>query len=110
TAGLKKNGPFQSFETDTKRFTLYSKLVDGECKPFFKVENKETGEVYDQAIDAISQDGDGNITIKTADGQNHTLKFSDENGKPVLTYDGQSEVLRSASGRGGSFYYDPNKG
>lgn len=110
TAGLKKNGPFQTFETDTKRFTLYSKLVDGECKPFFRVENKETGEVYDQAIDSITQDGEGNISIKTADGQNHTLTFSDENGKPVLTYDGQSEVLRSASGKGGSFYYDPNKG
>ena len=110
TAGLEKNGPFQVFETDSKRFILYSKLVDGECKDFFKVVNKETGEVYDQEITDISQNEDGTISIKTADGQTHSLKFSDENGKPVLTYDGQSELLRSAIGKGGSFYYDPNKG
>ncbi len=110
TAGLKKNGPFQVFETESKRFILYSKLVDGECKQFFKVIDKATGEVYEQAIDVISQAEDGTITIKTADGLSHSLKFSDENGKPVLTYDGQSEVLQSAVGKGGSFYYDPNKG
>ncbi len=110
SAGLQKNGPFQVFETDSKRFVLYSKLVDGECKQFFKVIDKETGEVYDQAIDSISQSEDGTITIKTEDGLSHSLKFSDENGKPVITYDGQSEVLRSAVGKGGSFYYDPNKG
>jgi hypothetical protein len=110
TAGLEKNGPFQVFETESKRFVLYSKLVDGECKQFFKVIDKNTGEVYDQAIEDIFQNEDGTITIKTEDGLSHSLKFSDENGKPVLTYDGQSEVLRSASGKGGSFYYDPNKG
>ncbi len=110
TAGLEKNGPFQVFETESKRFILYSKLVDGECKQFFKVIDKETGEVYDQAIDSITQSEDGTISIKTADGLSHSLKFSDENGKPVLTYDGKSEVLQSAVGKGGSFYYDPNKG
>ncbi|MBM3282066.1 MAG: hypothetical protein FJY86_01850 [Candidatus Diapherotrites archaeon] len=110
TAGLEKNGPFQVFETENKRFILYSKLVDGECKQFFKVIDKNTGEVYDQPIEDIFQNEDGTITIKTEDGLSHSLKFTDENGKPVLTYDGQSEVLRSASGKGGSFYYDPNKG
>jgi hypothetical protein len=110
TAGLAKNGPFQVFETPTKQFILYSKLVDGECKDFFKVINKETGEVYDQEISSITQGEDGSIKIITADGQTHSLQFSDQNGKPVLTYDGQSELLNSASGKGGSFYYDPNKG
>lgn len=110
TAGLKKNGPFQVFETPTKQFILYSKLVDGECKDFFKVINKETGEVYDQEITDITQGDDGTISIKTADGQSHSLQFSDQNGKPTLTYDGNSELLNSASGKGGSFYYDPNKG
>lgn len=110
TAGLKKNGPFQVFETDSKRFILYSKLVDGVCKQFFKVINKNTGEVYDQEIKEITQGEDGKIHIKTADGKNHTLEFSDQNGKPVITYDGNSELLRSAMGKGGSFYYDPNKG
>lgn len=110
TAGLKKNGPFQVFDTPTKQFVLYSKLVDGVCKNFFKVINKETGEVYDQEITDISQNPDGTIQIKTADGQTHSLQFSDQNGKPVLTYDGQSELLNSAIGKGGSFYYDPNKG
>ncbi len=110
TAGLKKNGPFQVFETPTKQFILYSKLVDGACKDFFKVINKETGEVYDQEITDITQGDDGTINIKTADGQSHSLQFSDQNGKPVLTYDGNSELLNSASGKGGSFYYDPNKG
>ncbi|MDZ4256282.1 MAG: hypothetical protein U1C71_01650, partial [archaeon] len=110
TAGLQKNGPFQVFETETKRFILYSKLVEGECKDFFKVIDKLTGEEYDQEINSISQTEDGTIRIQTKDGLDHTLKISDENGKPVLTYDGKSEVLRSASGRGGSFYYDPNRG
>ncbi|MFH0970715.1 MAG: hypothetical protein V1776_04630 [Candidatus Diapherotrites archaeon] len=110
TAGLQKNGPFQVFETENKRFILYSKLVDGECKDYFRVVNKDTGEVYDQEITGISQNEDGTINIATADGQKHTLEFSDQNGKPVITYDGQSALLRSASGPGGSFYYDPSKG
>ncbi|MEK6970670.1 MAG: hypothetical protein AABW68_03155 [archaeon] len=110
TAGLETNGPFQVFDTPTKQFILYSKLVDGECTDFFKVINKETGEVYDQEITGITQGEDGNIQIVTADGQTHSLQFSDENGKPVLTYDGKSELLQSASGKGGSFYYDPDKG
>ncbi|MEK6821023.1 MAG: hypothetical protein AABY11_01315, partial [archaeon] len=110
TAGLEKNGPFQVFETETKRFILYSQLVGGECKDFFKVINKETGDVYEQEITGINQNEDGTININTADGRSHDILFSDENGKPTITYDGQSEVLRSASGAGGSFYYDPNKG
>ncbi|QQR92212.1 MAG: hypothetical protein IPJ89_03555 [Candidatus Iainarchaeum archaeon] len=110
TAGLAKNGPFQVFDTDTKTIILYSKLVDGECKPYLKVINKATGEVYEQEIKEIKQNEDGTIQITTADGKTNTLKLSAENGKPVLTYNGQSELLRSASGQGGSFYYDPNKG
>lgn len=110
TAGLQKNGPFQVFETDSKRFVLYSKLVEGECVPYFKVINKITGDVYDQPITDISQAEDGTITIRTGDGQVHTLKFSNQNGKPVITYDGNSELLRSAQGKGGSFYYDPSTG
>ncbi len=110
TAGLQKNGPFQVFDTDTKTIILYSKLIDGECKPYLKVINKATGEVYEQEIKDIKQNEDGTIQITTADGKTNTLKLSAENGKPVLTYNGQSELLRSASGQGGSFYYDPNKG
>lgn len=110
TAGLQKNGPFQVFDTDSKTIILYSKLIDGECKPYLKVINKATGEVYEQEIKDIKQNEDGTIQITTADGKTNTLKLSAENGKPVLTYNGQSELLRSASGQGGSFYYDPNKG
>ena len=80
------------------------------CKPYLKVINKATGEVYDQEIKDIKQNEDGTIQITTADGKVNTLKISDENGKPVITLNGQSEILRSASGKGGSFYYDPNKG
>ncbi|MBI4043547.1 MAG: hypothetical protein HY393_01920, partial [Candidatus Diapherotrites archaeon] len=109
---IKKQGPFQTFETDSKIFVFYSKLVEGACKDYFKVVDKKTGEVLvDQEISNIKQNPDGTIEVQTADGRNHTLEFGEEGGQPTLKYnDGAPELLRSATGKNGSFYYDPKKG
>lgn len=104
--GLNLNGPFQVFETTDKTYILYS---DKDCVPHFKIIDKKTGQVYDQAITDIQQTENG-VRIKTADGQTHELGFKTENGKPVLTYNGKDETLLSAQGKSGSFYFDPEKG
>ena len=107
---LEKMGSFQIFDTDTKRFVFYSKLENGECVDYFKVIDKATGEVLlDAPIDNIRVTPDG-IVIDTPDGR-HTLAFDAENGIPTISYnDGPPETIRTAQGRNGSFYYDPDTG
>ena len=95
-------GPFTQFTTDGKIYEFYSKLVDGECKDFFRVTDKETGKVLtdSEIVGGIQQDGQGNIMFKTADGKSHTLAFDAENGVPKLSYNGApAETLRTASCR-----------
>ena len=107
---LQHYGPYQVFETDTKRFVIYSKLEAGECKDYFKVIDKETGEVLtDSPIKEIVQTPEG-IKIITEDGKTHELDFSSDNGRPILTYNGVPETLRYAQGVNGAFWYDPEKG
>lgn len=104
--GMGLNGPFQVFETTDKTFILYS---DKDCTPHFKVIDKKTGQVYDQAIKNITQTDKG-VIIETVDGQTHDLEFKTENGKPILSYNGKDSTLLSAQGKSGSFYFDPEKG
>jgi hypothetical protein len=105
---LKKAGPYQYFETNTKIFMFYSKLENGVCKDFMKVTDKATGKVLtDAEISQFENTGDG-FRIKTEDGKTHDLKFSSENGNPYLDYNGQKDLLLMAQGREGSFYFDPN--
>jgi len=104
-------GPFQTFDTDTHRYIFYSKLVGGECKNFFKSIDKKTGEVYDQEITGPLQKTPTGVQFTTADGKTHSLDFSAPNGVPTVSYNGQpAEVLKSASGPNGSFWYDPASG
>ncbi len=107
---LKKMGPFKIFDTPTKRFIFYSKLENGKCRDYFKVIDKKTGEVLvDQPIDSIQQTPDG-VRITTADGKTHDLGFSAENGRPIINYNGIPELLQSAQGPNGAFWFDPDKG
>ena len=108
-------GPFTQFTTDKKIFIFYSKLdpETGECKDYFKVIDKETGEVLtdQEIVGGLKQAEDGTISFKTADGKNHELKFDAENGVPKVSYNGQPpETLRTAQGPNGSFWYDPETG
>ena len=107
-------GPFTQFTTDNKVYEFYSKRdEDGVCKDYFKVIDKETGKVLtdSEIVGGIKQDEDGTLSFKTADGKNHSLDFSAENGVPKLSYnDGPLETLRTAQGTNGSFWYDPKTG
>jgi len=99
-------GPFQIFDTVERRYILYQ---DEECVDHFKVMDKNTGEVKDYKGQFI-QTPDG-IKFIDESGKEHTLDFSTENGVPTVSYNGGNpETLRSAQGRNGSFYYDPDKG
>ena len=110
TKSLQHMGPFQILDTESKTIIFYSERdASGICKEKMKIINKNTGEVYDSEISSIQQTEDG-IRIRTADGKEHLLDFSAPNGVPTLTYNGEQETLRSAQGRNGSFYYDPEKG
>ncbi|MFH0955348.1 MAG: hypothetical protein V1777_04565 [Candidatus Micrarchaeota archaeon] len=107
---LQNFGPYKIFDTPSKRFIFYSKLENGKCRDYFKVIDKNTGEtLVDQPITSITPTPNG-VKITTADGKEHTLDFSSEGGKPILTYNGQPEPLISAQGDKGAFWYDPNKG
>jgi hypothetical protein len=108
-------GPFTQFTTDKRIYEFYTKRDsnDGECKTFFRVRNKDTGEILvDQEVTSpIKQDADGTIRFTTADGKEQTLKFDAENGVPKVSYNGGApETLLSAQGPKGSFWYDPNTG
>jgi len=109
---LEKMGPFQVFDTDKYRFLFYSEMLeDGTCEDRVKIINKETGEVYDQPIVGPIENTPDGIKFKTADGKEHTLDFNADDGTPTLSYNGQApEVLRTAQGPNGSFWYDPNTG
>lgn len=107
-SGLEINGPFQVFDTDKRLFVFYASDPP-ECEPRFKIIDKETGEVYDQAITSLENTPSG-VIVKTDDGRNHTLDFSAPGGVPTLTYNGDAQTLRQAQGPNGSFYYDPDKG
>jgi len=107
-------GPFTQFTTDKKMYEFYAKRdEDGVCKDYFRVIDKDTGEVLtdSEIVGGIKQDEDGTLSFKTADGKTHTLDFSAENGVPKVSYnDGPLETLRSAQGTNGSFWYDPKTG
>ncbi len=107
---LQKMGPFQVFETPTRRFVFYSKLVDGECKDFIKIINKKTGEVYEAPIESIKQTSEG-VQVTDGNGKEHNLAFSAENGIPTITYNAfPPETLTMAQGKNGAFWYDPETG
>ncbi|MFH1240241.1 MAG: hypothetical protein V1672_03410 [Candidatus Diapherotrites archaeon] len=112
-------GPFKKIETEKKIFIFYSKKTDpscnvntpGCCEDYFKVIDKETGEVLvDEKISSIKQTPTG-IEVTTEDGQVHTLDFSAPNGVPMVSYNGgPPETIQTAQGPNGSFYYDPETG
>jgi len=108
-------GPFTQFTSDKRIYEFYAvrDANTGECKNFFRVRDKDTGKILvDKEINGpITQDADGTLRFRTADGQEHTLKFDAENGVPKVTYNGGvPETLLSAQGTNGSFWYDPDKG
>ncbi|AJF60210.1 MAG: hypothetical protein QT03_C0001G0715 [archaeon GW2011_AR10] len=107
---LKKFGPFQVFETPTKRYVLSSERDEtGACKDHLRVIDKETGEIQDFAGTARATPN--GLEFIDENGKKHTLDFAAENGVPTVSFDGQKpEVLTSAQGRNGAFYYDPEKG
>lgn len=108
---LKHQGPFTVFETPTKRYVISSELdpVSGKCKDHLRVIDKATGKVEDY-VGTITKTPDG-LKITTEDGKVHDLKFSTKDGAPFVQLDGNKpELLTSAQGKNGSFYYDPEKG
>ncbi|MBI2598202.1 MAG: hypothetical protein HYW50_03330, partial [Candidatus Diapherotrites archaeon] len=107
---LQKMGPFQIFETPAKRYVLYAEKDEkGECRDHLKEIDKETGKVED-FVGKVSATSDG-VKITTPDGREHSLDFSAPNGVPQVSFDDKKpEILTSAQGKNGSFYYDPNTG
>ncbi len=108
-------GPFTQFTTNKNIYEFYTKKDEnnGDCKTFFRVRDKDTGKILvDQEVTSpITQDADGTIRFKTADGKEQTLKFDAENGVPKVSYNGGApETLLSAQGTKGSFWYDPTTG
>lgn len=108
-------GPFTQFTTDKKIYEFYAKRDSnqGDCKTYFRVRDKETGEILvdQEIVGPIKQDADGTIRFTTADGKEQTLKFDAENGVPKVSYNGGApETLLSAQGPKGSFWYDPETG
>ncbi|MDO8428690.1 MAG: hypothetical protein Q7S92_05755 [Candidatus Diapherotrites archaeon] len=107
---LDKMGPFQSFETATKRFSFYSKRVNGECKNFISILDKNTGDVYEAPIKSLITTPNG-IKVVDENGKEHNLEFSAPNGIPTIQYNNEvPETLLGAQGKNGSFWYDPNTG
>ncbi len=114
---IEKMGPFQIFDTDRHRFVFYSEKTspgcdpqdEGCCQDRVSIINKETGEVYDQAIvGGVKQTPEG-IEFTTEDGKNHTLDFSADNGVPKISYNNMApETLTMARGPNGAFWYDPD--
>lgn len=103
-------GPFQVFETPTKRFSFYSKQENGSCQDYFKVYNKQTGESYEAPIDSMTVTPDG-IKVIDGNGREHNLVFSAQDGIPRISYNNQpQETLTSVQGRNGAFWFDPATG
>ncbi|VVB99104.1 Uncharacterised protein [uncultured archaeon] len=108
---LNHQGPFSVFETPTKRYVISSEPdpVTGECKDHLRVVDKETGKVEDY-VGTITPTPEG-LKITTEDGKQHEIKFSEKDGAPFVQLDGNKpELLTSAQGKNGAFYYDPEKG
>lgn len=107
-------GPFTQFVTDKRIYEFYAKKDEtGTCKNYFRVRDKATGNIITdkEIIGGVTQDADGTLRFKTADGKDNTLNFSAENGVPKVSYNGGAqETLLSAQGQNGSFWYDPDKG
>jgi len=108
-------GPFTQFTTNKNIYEFYTKKDEnnGDCKTFFRVRDKETGKILvdQEVVGPVTQDADGTIRFKTADGKEQTLKFDAENGVPKVSYNGGApETLLSAQGPKGSFWYDPTTG
>ncbi len=104
---LENFGPFQVFETETKRFILY---MDEDCIEHLRVIDKETGQVLADYEGQVQQTPTG-IEFIDKDGVSHSLDFSSKDGVPTVSYEGgPPETLRMAEGRNGSFWYDPEKG
>lgn len=107
---VKHLGPFQIFDTPTKRYVLFSERDEqGVCQDHLRVIDKETGEIQD-FVGKAKQTPTG-IKFTDENGKEHTLDFSAPNGVPQVSFDGQKpETLTSAQGRNGSFWYDPTTG
>ncbi len=107
---LKHQGPFTVFETPEKRYVLYSEPSDaGDCVDHLKIINKSTGEMTDYA-GVITQIPNG-FKITTSDGRTHIVKFLVKDGAPFLQFnDEKPELLTSAQGKNGAFYYNPDNG
>ncbi|MCX8190433.1 MAG: hypothetical protein N3F05_04380 [Candidatus Diapherotrites archaeon] len=111
---LAASGPFNVLETPTRRFVFFAKYEpDGKCsgleccKNYIRVINKETGEVYEAPIETFQVRPDG-IYIKDGKGNEHNIKITADDGKPMLQYNNYPpEPLTSAQGPNGSFWYDP---
>lgn len=108
-SALKKAGPFQYFETPDNVIMFYSKLENGQCKEYMKVVDKKTNKVITDAPIESFEKTDNGFKI-TAGGKTHTLDFSNEGGRPTLTYNGKKADLLMAQGKNGSFYYNPETG
>jgi len=106
---LEKAGPFQYFKTPEYTIMFYAQMVDGVCKRFMKVMDKDGNVISDSEITSITATPDG-YEITTADGKTHDIGFSAENGQPMLTFDGQKSPLTIAQGKDGAFFYDPSTG
>jgi len=116
---IKKMGPFQIFDTERHRFVFYSEKTspgcdpsqEGCCQDRVSIIDKQTGEVYDQEIVGGIQQTPTGIKFETADGKDHTLDFSADNGVPKISYNGMTpETLTMARGPNGGFWYDPDEG
>ncbi len=107
---LKHQGPFTVFETPTKRYVISAEKDDkGVCRDHLRVIDKATGKVEDY-VGSITQTPEG-LKIRTDDGKEHELKFSTKDGAPFVQLDNNKpELLTSAQGKNGAFYYDPEKG
>jgi len=107
---LQKMGGFQVFDTPEKTIYFYAKKAeDGTCKRYMKIKDKKTGREIVKEIKDIKKTDKG-FVISTSDGRNHTLNFSSENGIPYLTLDGKKMLLNYATGKGGTFWYNPEDG
>ncbi|MEM4662983.1 MAG: hypothetical protein QXM75_03095 [Candidatus Diapherotrites archaeon] len=108
-------GPFNVLETPTRRFIFFARYEpDGVCKGleccknYIRVINKETGEVYEAPIETFQVTPEG-IYIKDAKGNEHKIGLTADDGKPMLIYNNYPpEILTSAQGPNGSFWYDPS--
>ncbi|MCK4884192.1 MAG: hypothetical protein KAS30_04945, partial [Candidatus Diapherotrites archaeon] len=106
--GLDVIGPVQIFETDDEIFQFTSKLEDI-CRYYLKIYNKTTREWIEFEIEDVVT-VPGGFKILGMGGEEHTLLFRVEDGRPILTHNGQDQFIKSASAKNGTFYYDPTDG